>query len=273
MKKIFLAKRNTLLSVQGISWGAGALAFALIALLVRLLVPNTFWQITAPVFRASGALSAESHTFFSSFGNAVALSAENEKLVAQNAALAEENRTFQQKTTDVSALSDTKGTPAGIIAGVVARPPESPYDTLVLAAGAKDGVTLGMEAFGESGTPIGTVSSVLDDFSRVTLFSAPGTETSGWIGSKNSPITIMGQGAGALYATISRDAGIAVGDTVSVPGPGQLPIGTVTRVDGDPLSPGVTLRIVPTMNVFSVTWVTVRATGVVPMSFATTTEP
>ena len=37
---------------------------------------------------------------------------------------------------------------SGILAGVVARPPESPYDTLVLAAGKNAGVTLGMEVFG-----------------------------------------------------------------------------------------------------------------------------
>ena len=59
---------------------------------------------------------------------------------------------------------------SGILAGVVARPPVSPYDTLVLAAGRVDGVEVGMEAFGAVGVPVGVVSSVLEDFSRVTLF-------------------------------------------------------------------------------------------------------
>ena len=59
---------------------------------------------------------------------------------------------------------------SGIIAGIVARPPASPYDTLVLSAGSEEGVTLGMEAFGAGGVPLGVVSSVLANFSRVTLF-------------------------------------------------------------------------------------------------------
>ena len=272
MKKIFSAKRNSLLSVQYFSWGVCALAFALIALLVRLLAPNVFLQITAPVFGVSDALVAQGHSFLASFGSAAGLSAENERLSAENIALASENRALQQKYIDTSALLDVAGTGTGILAGVVARPPESPYDTLLLAAGAKAGVTLGMEAFGDGDVPIGIVSSVLADFSRITLFSAPGMSTSGWVGSKKVPLTIKGQGGGALYASVSRGADTVTGDVVFVPGPGQLPIGTIVRVDGDPLSPGVTLRITPTLNLFGTTWVVLRVTGVAPMQFATSTE-
>lgn len=275
MKKIFLAKRNALLSTRHALWGVYALAFALIALFLRLLAPNVFWQVASPAFRASDALAAQSRAFVTSFSDAAKLAAQNEGLANENAALASENRALQQKISTVSALLSpaASGTASGILAGVVARPPLSPYDTLVLAAGAKDGVKPGMEAFGEGGVPLGVVSSVLEDFSRITLFSAPSMATSGWVGHASAPLTILGSGAGTMNASIARAAGVAVGDTVFVPGPGQLPVGSVVRVDSSPLSPSVTLRIMPAANPFSVSWVLLRETGIVPMAFATSTLP
>ena len=74
-----------------------------------------------------------------------------------------------------------------------------------------------------------------------------------------------------MHASVARAANIAVGDVVSVPGPGELPVGSVVRVDSDPLSPAVTLRIMPAANLFSLAWVELRATGVVPMTLATST--
>ena len=269
-------KRNALLSSRSVSWGAVALVVSLFILGVRFAAPNLFWQAIAPVFRASDAVTAISHSFFGSFSNAAALAAESERLTAENTALASENQALLQKVSDVSALLGVSGIQKnipGILAGVVARPPASPYDTLVLAAGTNEGVALGMEAFGEGGVPLGIVSSVRADFSRVTLFSAPGVVTGGWIGQESIPLSLVGAGAGAMQASIARVAGIIEGDVVFVPGPGQLPIGSVVRVDSDPLSPGVTLRIQPALNPFGVAWVVLRMTGVVPMTFATSTTP
>ena len=118
-----------------------------------------------------------------------------------------------------------------------------------------------MEAFATGGVPIGVVSSVFADFSQVTLFSAPSMVTHGWVGPSNVPLTIEGAGGGVMNASLARSAGISVGDIVFGPGPGALPIGSVTRIDIDPLAPGVTLHIIPALNLFSVTWVILRDTG------------
>jgi cell shape-determining protein MreC len=276
MKKTFLAKRNSLLLNHGVSWGVFALAFALFVLLMRLFTPNLFWQVFSPIFRTSDAISSTSHTFLNSFGDAERLTEQNAKLTTENAALASENQTLMQKTTNLSALlgaSATQQEPSSILAGVIARPPMSPYDTLVLSVGNKEGVTLGMEAFGETGVPVGVVSSVLDDFSQLTLFSTPGIVTNGWVGHTSIPVSLVGAGAGAIQSFVARAANIAVGDTVYVPGPGMLPIGSIVRIDSDPLSPGVTLRIRPAVNPFSISWIVLRATGVTGVAFATSTLP
>jgi cell shape-determining protein MreC len=275
MKKTFLVKRNALLSPRAVSSGAVALGAVVLLLSVRLIAPDFFWHIFSPLSDAARAVSETGHGFLASFENAASLAAQNEKLAAQNAALADENQTLVQKTATLATLLGTtnvqKAIP-GILAGVVARPPMSPYDTLVLASGKKDGASLGQEAFGENGVPVGIVSAVTDDFSRVVLFSAPGATTNGWVGHANVPLTLEGAGAGTLLATVARAADIAVGDTVFVPGPGQLPVGSVVRIDSDPLSPAVTLRIQPAANPFSLSWVTLRATGITGVSFATSTQ-
>jgi cell shape-determining protein MreC len=258
MKKTYLARRNALLSPANVSWGTLALLVAVLLLLIRLILPNFFWYLFTPAFRASDALTQTSHTLLSSFGNAATLTAQNEKLTNANAVLVAENEALLEKSNDVAGLTTT---PQGILAGVVARPPESPYDTLVVAAGSAEGVTRGMEAFGVGTVPLGTVSSVLTHLSRITLFSTPGESLLGWVGSKHLPLNIVGSGGGTISAVVSRSADIAIGDTVSAPGPGSLPIGQVIRVDSDPSSPSVTLRIQPLLNLFSVTWVSLRDTG------------
>lgn len=255
MKKTFLARRNALLSSSGVSWGAVALAFAVLALLLRLLAPNLFLQIFTPAFRAAEDVSAGSHALLNSFRDVAALAAQNERLMRENEALASENRALMERSAEQGELR------SGIVVGVVARPPASPYDTLVVAGGARLGIALGMEAFGAGNVPLGAVSSVSADFSRITLFSAPGAITHGWVGNAHTPITLLGEGGGAMSATLPRSAPVAVGDTVFVPGPGLLPVGRVERIDGDPASPGVALRIAPNANPFSIAWVELRDTG------------
>ncbi len=261
MKRTFLAKRNSLLSSVGVSWGSLTLVAAILVLVFRLAVPNAFWHVFSPVFRGADALSAASHTFLSSFGDAAALVARNDQLTHENAALAADNQALLEKVKSLEAFGTSESATRGIIAGVVARPPTSPYDTLVLGAGSDAGIVRGTAAFGPGGVPLGVVSSVLPDFSRVTLFSAPNMTVHGWVGHSQLPLTLTGSGAGTMQASLARSADVSVGDPVFVPGPGALPVGSVVRIDNDPSSPVVTLQIQPVLNLFSVTWVELRPTG------------
>lgn len=275
MKKTFLARRNRLLSGRSFSWGFWALLFVLAALMVRLIAPNLFLHTFAPVMNVSNTLGAETHAFLERFNNASALALKNEALTRDNITLATKNQVLENKVADFTKLLGThaQSNAEGILVGVVARPPQSPYDTLVLSGGTDDGVLLGMEAFANENVPIGIVSGVAKDFSRVTLFSAAYMSVGGWVGTAHAPVTILGMGGGAMEASVSRDTGVSVGDVVFAPGPGLLPLGTIAHIDTDPLSPSVKLRIAPAVNLFSVAWVALRATGNVPMTFATSTTP
>ena len=280
MKKTFLVKRNALFSFTKMSWGALALTSVIGILCVRLIAPNFFWYVFTPIFHSADVFSEKSHALFSSFNNTATLTIQNEKLADENKALINEKQALLQKVAGLSALLDTsipsKNIPMGILTSVIARPPTSPYDVLLLSKGSEEGVTLGMGAFGAGGVPLGIVSTVFDNFSRITLFSAPGVRVNGWVGHTNVPLTIFGAGAGALQASIARSANVTVGDRVFAPGPDMLVIGTIIRIDDDPSLPNVILRIQPTLNLFSTTWVLLRDVGASvqsAFSFATSSLP
>ena len=183
MKKTFLAKRNALLAFSNLSWGAVALLVALVVLALRLIAPNMFWKISSPVFGAADTLASASHTLLSGFNDTAALAMRNEQLAEQNNALSLENQALQQKVTGLLLLlgrEKTGGTESGILARVVARPPTSPYDTLLLAAGTNIGITEGMGVFGAGGVLLGSIEATSADYSQAVLLSAPGVRSDAW---------------------------------------------------------------------------------------------
>jgi len=227
--------------------------------------------MVTPLFKMSDGIAGASHKFFAGFSNTAELALKSEKLANENNALASENNALRQKIANLSVVLGESGA-SGIMAEVVARPPQSPYDTLVLAQGSRAGVTKGMEVFGAGGVPLGIITKVSSDYSRAVLFSASSVSTAGWVGKNNVAVTLQGAGGGAMTATLSRSAGIAEGDIVFVPGPGMLPVGVVQRVDGEQSSPVVTLLIAPALNLFSVTVVLLRETGATFASSPTATS-
>lgn len=255
MKRTFLSRRNALFTYSSFSWGGAALAVAILALIVRLLLPNVFWFAVSPAFKLSDALASATGGLFAGFGNAAALAAKNEQLASENAALAAENHGLAEKASDTALLG------SGIPAGVVARPPSSPYDVLIVAAGSKAGVAPGMEAFGPGGVPIGIATGVLPDFTRVTLFTSPTMSFDAWVGAKKTAVALHGAGGGAFTTSLPRLTDIAEGDEVYVPAGGALPIGSVTKIDSDPSLPVITVHIQSALNLFSLTWIELRATG------------
>ena len=261
MKTTPWGRRNNGLS-RGAWWGVAVAACFVFLVLVRLVAPNLFLSLFAPAFSLSNNLSVSVGEVLGGFTDVKALAGDNAMLAEENAALSLANRTLSEKVRDLTALLGSEAPTAhGIVAGVLARPPVAAYDTLVLSVGTDIGVALGMEAYGAGGIPLGLVSSATADFSRVTLFSAPGVSVAAWAGNARIPVTLVGAGAGAYTARVPQDSGVVVGDAVFVPGPGAIPVGTVIRVGGGSSDPLATLFIRPAVNLFSITWVTLRDTG------------
>lgn len=259
MKTLFSRRRNSYLG----SGASGVFALVVVIVVVvlvaiRFLLPGVFTAIASPLWSIGGGLSGVTANGSAFFGDKAKLAGENAQLRASNTALGNENRILLERAADIEKLVGTS-TPEGvrIAAGVLARPPVSPYDTLIIAGGKSAGMTLKNVVFGPGNVPIGTLSVVTDASATVTLFSAPGRITSGWAGDKRIPLSLTGVGGGAFKAQVPRDAGIITGDIVYVPGPGALPIGNVVHVDTNPSNPESVIQIQPALNLFSLTWVSV----------------
>ena len=232
----------------------------LVFVLVRTLAPGVFYTLTSPLWSVGTNTAGFLYGVQSSFADTRELTAERDRLAAQLAELSEANSVLTTKVADLEKLVGTRNEgEKHILAGVLARPPESLYDTLVVDAGSKEGIAVGAVAYGPGGAPLGTVEQVTDHTAHLRLYTSSGRETSGWIGDTHLPVTLTGQGGGVFSATVPRGTGIAVGTLVSLPGPGALPIGHVLRIDSDPSSPRDTLHIQTSTNFFSLTWVEIAA--------------
>lgn len=226
--------------------GAAVIALVLVALLVRFVAPDAFMFLARPLLDAgTAATGATKHAFPE---DAAALRSERDALLAENRTLRNENETLR------SSRGTSLPQDGAFEAPVITRPPLSPYDVLVVAVPPDRDVLPGALAYAE-GVPIGKVTDRNGTSLRVLLFSSGGEKTEGWIGEALLPATIEGRGAGAFVAGVPRDAGIAEGATVFLPGPGAVAAGTVLRVEGNPSSPEAVLVIRSLVNPFSLSTV------------------
>ncbi len=247
-----LLKRGSALTI-GIVLGVVVLLFIL-----RTVFPGVLTTLAAPLWSAGNALTGSAGDFASVFGDKAKLAQERDMLAKENASLREQSAALTARVADLTRLLGGRPEAANsILAGVMVRPPVSPYDTLVLDAGASAGVRAGASIEGAGGIPLGTIESVAENSSRALLYSAPGRVTQGWVGENRAPISLEGAGAGAFRTSVPRENAVAVGEVVYVAGPGALPIGTVVRVETDPSSPRAVVHIKPLAHLFSTTWVTV----------------
>lgn len=211
----------------------------LIVLIIRFFAPATFTALSAPLWQ-----------FGTQFGSGGASGARLAELENENEALKAELA--------ASKVDATLAQEPGVVANVIARPPLAPYDVLVIDKGTDTGAYDGMRVYAH-GVPIGVIESANRTSAKVALFSAPGKATEGWVGVERVPVTLHGAGAGAYRADLPREAAIAAGDAIYLPGEGLMPVGYVIRVETHPSAPRAVVFVRPTVNVFSLVSVSLSA--------------
>lgn len=164
-----------------------------------------FWRVAAPVMRMRNALTA---------GEAESLRAQ---LAAADARLADRNLLYKEVIELRERLGRADAPKGRLLAGVLQRPPWTPYDTLLIDAGENLGVAQdALVSAGGQGL-IGRVSEVYATTARVELFSAPGASYQAVLNG-TLPIAVEGQGGGSLRAEVPAGTQVKAGDTVSFPG-------------------------------------------------------
>ncbi len=235
------SRRNRLSPGAGITIALVAVV-ALLILFLRFVFPGALPALFSPLLSLGTGISER--------GTSV-----NETLALQNEELVHENEALKARLRDVGA-DEALPSEVGILAGVMARPPLTPYDSYLLSRGTEAGIKTGAIVFA-LGVPVGVIAESGSGYSRALLYSSSGQETGGWLGEAREPVTLRGRGAGTFSAEVPRELAVTEGDTVYMPGPGAIPAGTVRSIERHAASPSALLHIEPLVNPFTITYVRV----------------
>ncbi len=145
-----------------------------------------------------------------------------------------------------------------ILARILAKPPQSPYDTFVLDAGSADGVLLGRKVFMSDTLLVGIITDVTPHTALVTLFSADGQKTTAENSRTGASFELDGQGGANFALIVPKDTDILWGDTFVYPALSSEIMASVYYVDTPSGSSFKTIYLRITQNIFSAQWVFVE---------------
>ena len=210
-------------------WGSGPVVQT------GLIIAEPFWKVSN---RANG-LIEDSYTLATASKGELLDEVENLKkqinlmsvLEARLGVLEQENRLLRESLGYV--WPDEKW----VLAGVIARPPVSPYDVLILDVGTEQGISVGQLVLTGSGSVVGSVQKVFNNKSIVSLFSTPGKKTSVVMFSQGVGVEALGKGGGVYQVFIPRNINVNTGDIVVLPGGRTEVIGQVGEVMFDARDP------------------------------------
>lgn len=129
---------------------------------------------------------------------------------------------------------------------IISRPPQSPYDILIIGAGSKNGIATGMMVMAQDNVLLGHVAEVFPLTSKIKLISFSGEETNVMIESQTtydvgsttdivSHISAIAIGRGGENLEIKLPSAIEIksGDKVMTMGTFPLAVGVVEKVEID----------------------------------------
>lgn len=138
-----------------------------------------------------------------------------------------------------------------IAASVLVHPPQTPYDSLIIDAGAMDGVPLDAEVSLPEGPKIGAVTEVFSKSSRVKLYSSNGEETNAVLERGEVPVTLIGRGGGNFEIALPRDVAVEVGDKILSAHLSPTVIGVVGDIEMKPTDSFKKIIVRSVANIYS----------------------
>lgn len=119
-----------------------------------------------------------------------------------------------------------------ILGAILAKPNQSPYDTLVIDVGTSHGVKAGDKVFAHGSVPIGRIAEAYSSSSKVVLFSNSGEVTQVVVGEVF--LEIIGRGGGNFEMAIPRDFVLLKGDQAVLSGITPQVVAVVETILSDP---------------------------------------
>ncbi len=153
------------------------------------------------------------------------------------------------------------------VARVVGRPPQLPYDVVMLDRGSIHGLREAAPVFVGSDQVIGYVSRVYEKTSLVTLVSTADFESMAYIIGPNIYTYARGVGGGMVRVVVPQGIPLAVGDTVILPAIDSGVYGTIAYIETSPTQPEQYGYVPMQQNLQSLQYVSVGHEPIVPHSY------
>ena len=173
--------------------------------------------------------------------------AEKKNILAENRALTEKAaemkislsflEIFEKENAELKAAFSAEERKNYIFGSVISRPPFTPYDLLIIDAGAKDGVEEGMQVLAFGKVLLGYAADVFPDKSKVKLISSFGEETNVVLESSGIPAIAAGKGGENFEIILSRMTDIGVGEKIITDGKNPLLVGIVEKIERQATDP------------------------------------
>jgi len=171
------------------------------------------------------------------FSSKKALLLENENLKSQLDQMSAKVANYNSILDENSQMKEILGRAnekAMTLAGILSKPNQSVYDTLIIDAGINQNIFVGQRVFAFGNVSIGRIAEVYANSSKVILFSNPGEKTDVIIPSKNIFMQAIGRGGGNFEMILPRDFVLEKGNEVVLPGITPYVLGIVQSILSDP---------------------------------------
>jgi cell shape-determining protein MreC len=173
---------------------------------------------------------------------------------------------IENENIELRKLLGASTTPS-VTAGVIARPPYSPYDTVIIDKGSSDGIVSSSPVYYGSGMALGYVRVVYKNNAFVTLFSSPNVETTVYVFGPNIFTTAYGEGGGVIRLSIPQGIKINQGDMVVLPSLSRGILGKVSSIQSIPTEPEQSAYVRLEVPIQSIRAVRVDTKAQQPVSF------
>lgn len=157
--------------------------------------------------------------------------AANDAQVIAMKLLQDENDVLRKEVSYIKSPSDI------IMAGVIAKPSQSLYNSMIIDRGARDGIVVGQLVTTQGSIALGQIASVTDRTATITLFSGPQFNDNLIIKGQNITVPTTGRGGGNFEIHIPREIVVADGDLLTLPAHPDLAVGMIKSVTFDPRDP------------------------------------
>lgn len=145
-----------------------------------------------------------------------------------------------------------------VLAAILSRPPLSPFDTLIIDAGTREGVRVGDLVLASPASALGRIIEVGGRQSKVLLFSSSGGETPVLVGTSTIAARALGRGGQNFLIELPQEIKVGLGDLVYLAGSDLYLLGEISVVKESPAEPFQTLFFSSSANIQQLRWLLVQ---------------